>query len=357
MQTGSKVLFMLPPETAHRLSIAALKSGLVASRPIKKDKRLVCKIAGLDFPNPVGLAAGYDKNGEVVDAILKLGFGFTETGTVTPQAQAGNPRPRLFRLSEDQAVINRLGFNNAGHAAMAGRLAARGEKSGVVGVNIGANKDADDFVTDYVKGIEAFYETAAYFTINISSPNTPGLRELQTGKALNDLLSRVLDKADALGSRTNSNKPVFLKIAPDLDLKQLDEIVSAVKRSRLDGLVISNTTVDRHDLRNRKFHGETGGLSGKPLFNKSTKLLAEARLRLGPELPIIGVGGVDSAQTAIAKLQAGASLVQLYTGMIYKGPGLVQEIIRGIQTHMDSNNIGHVSDLSGTQTDTWCRNQ
>lgn len=343
---------MFPPETAHGISIRALKAGLVPAPAQVFDERLTLTVAGLDFPNPLGLAAGYDKNGEVPDAVLRLGFGFTEVGTVTPRPQSGNPLPRLFRLPEDSAVINRLGFNNPGHDEMLERLMARGKRNGVLGINIGANKDSEDFVADYEAGIEKFYETASYFTANISSPNTPGLRNLQAGEALKVLLDRVLGKAQSLAA--GAGKPVFLKIAPDLEQTQMDEIANVVEGSGLDGLVISNTTLDRNGLANTRYQNEAGGLSGRPLFNKSTWVLAQMRSRIGPEMPIIGVGGIDSAQTAIEKLEAGASLIQLYTGLIYQGPSLPAKIVKGLSRHLEKNGIKHVSQITGVRTKEWC---
>ncbi len=350
----NRTLFLFPPENAHGLSILALKYGLVARPKPVLDKRLSTTVAGMEFPNPLGFAAGYDKNGEVPDAILKLGFGFAEIGTVTPRPQAGNPQPRLFRLPEDEGVINRLGFNNQGHDAMLARLKARGEHRGIIGINIGANKDSEDFVADYVSGIEKFYDKASYFTANISSPNTPGLRNLQAGEALKVLLDRVMERAELMAVRNGVRKPVFLKIAPDLEQSQMDEIAGVVEGTALDGLVISNTTLDRSGLANQQHRKELGGLSGRPLFDKSTRVLAQMRNRIGPEMPIIGVGGIDSARQAITKLEAGANLIQLYTGMIFNGPGLPGKIVSGILKHLEMNNIAHISQLSGTRTKEWC---
>ncbi len=347
--------FLLPPENAHKASILALKTGLVSHYPIISDPRIMIRIFDLDFPSPLGLAAGYDKNAEVPDEILHLGFGFTEVGTVTPKPQSGNPQPRLFRLVEDEAVINRLGFNNQGHEAMLGRMQARQNNPGIVGINIGANKDSADFVADYEAGIEKFYPYASYFMVNVSSPNTPGLRDLQMGDALTVLLNRVDEKSQQLADIQGLRKPVILKIAPDLDAKQMDEIAKAVTKSNLDGLAISNTTLARPLLKNQTNANEAGGLSGKPLFEISTRILAEMRNRLGDRLPMIGIGGVANTADVISKLQAGASLVQLYTSLVYGGPGLPSRIVSELKDYLEKNNIAHVSELTGSQTGSWLK--
>jgi len=352
-QLARPALFSFSPEKAHTLSIKALKSGMVPGVTFSNDERLSVKLAGLNFPNPVGLAAGYDKNAEVPDAILKLGFGFTEVGTITPLAQSGNPKPRIFRLVADDAVINRLGFNNEGHAEALKRLEARTHNSGIVGVNIGANKTSEDFVADYEKGIEKFFDVASYFTANISSPNTPGLRNLQAAEALETLLNRVFEQVNTCENKTKKTVPVFLKIAPDLTEYEMDDIAEVVKNSHLDALIVSNTTLDRSGLKDKKQASEAGGLSGKPLFTKSTKVLANMRQRLGPDMPLIGVGGVSSASDVIAKMEAGASLVQIYTGLIYEGPCLPTKIMEGLSAHLDQHKIGHISDIVGTKTDDW----
>ena len=355
-QLAKPALFLLPPEQAHHLSIKALKSGLVPHCQNKSDFRLQRTIAGLDFPNPIGIAAGYDKNGEVPDAILRVGFGFAEVGTITPRPQSGNPKPRIFRLEREQAIINRLGFNNQGHKAVLHRLNARSGKGfgkDIVGINIGANKDTDDFVADYVGGIEVFASLASYFTINISSPNTPGLRNLQAAEALTRLLDNVLGKRDAIGEEIGRIVPVFLKIAPDLDDEELDEIAEVANMSALDGVIISNTTIDRTTLTYASDGNEQGGLSGKPLFRKSTIVLAKMRQRLADKLPIIGVGGVDGVDTAIAKLEAGADLIQIYTGLVYQGPGLPQKIARGLSRLADRENLNNISEIVGRKTGHW----
>lgn len=347
---GRRALFTLDPEQAHGLSITALKSGLVPGCSVT-DKRLAMRVAGLDFPNPLGMAAGYDKNAEVPGPLLKLGFGFAEIGTVTPQPQPGNPKPRIFRLVEDEAVINRLGFNNGGHAAAFARLTAA-RPSGIVGVNIGANKDATDRVADYVAGISTFYGVASYFTVNISSPNTPGLRDLQARAELASLLSAVLARRAEEALRHGRTVPVFLKIAPDLTEEGLDDIAAEALAHPLDGLIVSNTTIARNGLRDRQAT-ETGGMSGKPLFERSTTVLAKIRRRVGPDLPIIGVGGIHSAETALEKIRAGADLVQLYSAMVYAGPGLPATILRGLSRLLDRERVSSLRTLRDSRTDHW----
>lgn len=346
-------LFTLSPEKAHALSINGLKTGLVPRSLQKSDPRLTVSLGGLEFPNPVGLAAGYDKNAEVPDAILSLGFGFTEVGTITPRPQSGNPKPRVFRLTRDQALINRLGFNNEGHRAALQRLKARQNKPGIVGVNIGANKDSDDFVADYEQGIETFFEVTSYFTANISSPNTPGLRNLQAGDALQVLLDRIFAKVEALEAKHKKSVPVFLKVAPDLEPHEIDEIAEIVARSKLAALIVSNTTLDRDMLRDKTQAQEAGGLSGKPLFEKSTRALAEFYARLKGKTPLIGVGGIGSAEDALRKIKAGASLIQLYTGMVYAGPCLPADIATGLSRHLDQSGTKAVTNLVGTEHQKW----
>lgn len=338
-------LFTFDPETAHGLSISALKSGLVPGCRADRDPRLAVTVAGLSFPNPVGMAAGYDKNAEVPNELIRLGFGFAEIGTLTPKPQQGNPKPRIFRLVKDHAVINRLGFNNQGHAAAHARISGR-RREGLLGVNIGANKDSDDRVGDYVAGISRFADVADYFTVNISSPNTPGLRNLQTREALSDLLGRVLAERDQKSKRL----PVFLKIAPDLAEPDLDDIAAECLAHRLDGVIVSNTTLSRSGLSADPKAGEAGGLSGRPVFARSTIVLAKMRQKLGADMPLIGVGGIDSAETAAEKMRAGADLVQLYTGFIYGGPLLPGRIVRGLSRLCDRENLTRISDLRDTKT-------
>lgn len=344
-------LFQLDPERAHELSLAALKSGVPLCRPRVESDRLRLTVAGLRFPNPLGVAAGFDKNAEVPDATLKLGFGFVECGTVTPVAQEGNPSPRVFRLEADHAVINRLGFNNQGIATCRERMESRHGRPGIVGVNIGANRNSADRIADYEAGIRAFAGLASYLTINVSSPNTVGLRNLQGGEQLDALLERAVAARAATGE-AGAHTPLFLKIAPDLVAAQMEEIAASVLSYGIDGLVVSNTTLERSGLRS-PLAAELGGLSGAPLFKRSTAVLARMRKLVGPRLPIIGVGGVDSTEKAIEKLRAGADLIQLYTGMIYDGPGLAGEILRGLDRHLRREGIEHVADLRDRGVEEW----
>ncbi|TPO11286.1 quinone-dependent dihydroorotate dehydrogenase [Mesorhizobium sp. B1-1-5] len=350
---GQKLLFSFDPETAHGLSIAALRCGLpvgaTAPRRPTHDARLKVSLCGLDFPNPLGMAAGYDKNAEVPDALLGLGFGFAEVGTITPLPQPGNPKPRIFRLTADEAVINRLGFNNEGHAAAEKRLAARKGRPGIVGVNIGANKDSADRIADYERGVARFAPYASYLTVNISSPNTPGLRNMQAREQLGELLSRVMEARAAAPAQP----PVFLKIAPDLVDAELEDIAAEVAEKKIDGVIVSNTTLARPGLRSGGVANETGGLSGKPLFERSTAVLARMRKLLGPNMAIIGVGGVDSTETALEKIRAGADLVQLYTGMIYAGPALPGRIIAGMARFVERERLGSIRDLRDSACDRW----
>jgi dihydroorotate dehydrogenase len=318
-----RALSALEPEDAHQLALRALQYAPIPTAAAD-DPRLAVDAFGLTFPNPIGTAAGFDKNAQAVDAVLRIGFGFAEIGTVTPKPQPGNPKPRMFRLPADEGVINRLGFNNDGHAAAAARLRARLGRPGIVGVNIGANKDAADRVADYVSGINAFAQIASYFTVNVSSPNTPGLRDLQQAAALDDLLARVLDARDRIGER---RVPVLLKIAPDLALQDLDDVVAVARRRAIDGMIVSNTTITRSSiLRDRTVAGETGGLSGRPLFALSTRMLAETFVRVERAFPLVGVGGIDSGAAALEKIRAGATLIQLYSPLVYHGAGLIAEI-------------------------------
>jgi dihydroorotate dehydrogenase len=315
----------LDPEGAHRLTIASLKFAPLP-RAGEDDPRLAVRAFGLNFPNPVGMAAGFDKHAEVPDAVLRLGFGFVEVGTVTPQPQPGNPRPRVFRLDADEAVINRLGFNSEGADRALHRLARRARQAGIVGINIGANKDSSDRIGDYVRLIERFAPIASYITINVSSPNTPGLRNLQQASALGDLLARVIE-ARARATRDTGPTPLLLKIAPDLSLDELDDIVDVARALRIDGMIVGNTTVARPpSLRESARAKEAGGLSGRPLFSLSTRILAESYVRVDNAFPLIGVGGIDSGAAALVKIRAGASLLQLYSALVFRGLGLVAEI-------------------------------
>ncbi|WP_375411804.1 quinone-dependent dihydroorotate dehydrogenase [uncultured Bradyrhizobium sp.] len=317
------------PEDAHRLAIQGLRL-LPPLRPRPDDPKLAVRAFGLNFPNPVGMAAGFDKSGEAPDALLRLGFGFVEIGSVTPKPQVGNPRPRLFRLQRDEAVVNRMGFNNDGADAVLRRLASRAHLSGIVGVNVGANKDSPDRVADYVKLIETFAPVASYFTVNVSSPNTPGLRNLQQAAALDDLLAQVIDARERVRQNAGDS-PVLLKIAPDLTLNELDDVVHIARSRRVDGMIVGNTTIARSPaLREQNRAKEQGGLSGRPLFRLSTRMVAETYVRAEGAFPLIGVGGIDSGGAALTKIRAGASLIQLYSSLIYKGLGLVDDIKRDL---------------------------
>jgi len=323
------LLRALDPEDAHALAIKALRV-VPQARPAPEAPQLAVRAFGLNFPNPLGVAAGFDKNAAVPDALLRLGFGFVEVGTVTPRPQAGNPRPRIFRLAADEGVINRLGFNSEGAAMVLARLAARadaaGAAPGIVGVNVGANKDSSDRIEDYVRLIDTFAPVASYFTVNISSPNTPGLRDLQQAKTLDDLLARVVDARERAQRRAGLT-PVLLKVAPDLTLSELDDVVGIARKHRIDGMIVGNTTITRpQSLRDRIGAREAGGLSGRPLFKLSTRMLAEAFVRAEGAFSLVGAGGIDSGATAIAKIKAGATLLQLYSGLTYRGVGLVSQI-------------------------------
>lgn len=341
------LVHMMDAEKAHGAAIAALKAGLVPQPTKVSDPGLQVDLCGLSFPNPVGLAPGFDKNAEVPDAMLAQGFGFVEVGTVTPLAQQGNDKPRLFRLPEDQAVINRMGFNNHGADAVLQRLQAR-RKTGIVGVNIGANKFSQDREADYVKGIETFHDIADYLTVNISSPNTPGLRGMQSRKELASLLGRLNEARQVFPHR----KPMFLKIAPDLISDELADICDVCQGGAVDGLIISNTTLSRQGLRS-KYREEAGGLSGDPLFELSTRMLARAQKLTNGNLPLIGVGGISTPQQAFAKIQAGASLVQLYSAMVYQGPGLANKIAKGLAIELDSHNFKSIGNAVGSNVDAW----
>ncbi len=333
----------LDPETAHRLTIRMLKTGLGPKARLR-DQRLAVSVAGIDFPNPLGLAAGFDKDAEAPNAMLDLGFGFVEVGAVTPRPQFGNPRPRVFRLWKDEAVINRYGFNNDGLEVIARRLKRRRRK-GVVGVNLGANKDSDDRIADYETGVKGLAGLVDFYTVNISSPNTPGLRALQGKDALADLMKRVLAARDDATAGT----PVFLKIAPDLTDEDKADIAGVARELALDGLIISNTTIARPDTLKSARAKEAGGLSGKPLFAPSTELLREFYRAVGKQTPLIGVGGVASPRDAYEKILAGAALVQLYTAMVYEGPGLPARILRGLPDLLKTDGFETVADAVGAE--------
>jgi dihydroorotate dehydrogenase len=339
------------PEDAHRMAIQGLRL-LPPIRQKPDDSKLAVRAFGLNFPNPIGMAAGFDKSAEAPDALLRLGFGFVEIGSVTPKPQVGNPRPRLFRLERDEAVINRMGFNNDGAEVVLRRLAARAHHGGIVGVNVGANKDSPDRVADYVKLIETFAPVASYFTVNVSSPNTPGLRNLQQSAQLDDLLAKVIDARERV--RTNAgDSPVLLKIAPDLSLAELDDVVQIARSRRVDGMIVANTTLARPStLRETNRAKEQGGLSGRPLFRLSTRMVAETYVRAEGAFPLIGVGGIDSGGAALTKIRAGASLIQLYSSLIYKGLGLVEDIKNDLASTLLRTGRDSLSEIVGADAAT-----
>jgi dihydroorotate dehydrogenase len=339
------------PEDAHRLAIQGLKI-LPPVRPRPDDPKLAVRAFGLNFPNPIGMAAGFDKSAEAPDSLLRLGFGFVEVGTVTPKPQAGNPRPRLFRLDRDEAVVNRMGFNNDGAEAVLRRLAARAHLGGILGVNVGANKDSSDRIADYVKLIETFAPVASYFTVNVSSPNTPGLRNLQQAAALDDLLARAIDARERVRQNAGDS-PVLLKIAPDLSLAELDDVVHIARSRRVDGMIVANTTVARpSSLREATRAREQGGLSGRPLFRLSTRMVAETYVRAEGAFPLVGVGGIDSGGAALTKIRAGASLIQLYSSLIYKGLGLVDDIKNDLASTLLRTGRDSLSEIVGADAAT-----
>ena len=339
------------PEDAHRMAIQGLRL-LPPMRPRPEDSKLAVRAFGLNFPNPIGMAAGFDKSAEAPDALLRLGFGFVEIGSVTPKPQAGNPRPRLFRLERDEAVINRMGFNNDGAEAVLRRLASRAHLGGIVGVNVGANKDSADRVADYVKLIETFAPVASYFTVNVSSPNTPGLRNLQQSAALDDLLAKVIDARERV-RKNAGDSPVLLKIAPDLSLSELDDVVHIARSRRVDGMIVANTTLARPStLRETNRAREQGGLSGRPLFRLSTRMVAETYVRAEGAFPLIGVGGIDSGGAALTKIRAGASLIQLYSSLIYKGLGLVEDIKNDLSSTLLRTGRDSLSEIVGADAAT-----
>ena len=340
---GLKLLRLSNPEFAHNVAIKALNLGLVPKPKTSVFENLKTSICGLELDSPVGLAAGFDKNAEAVDPLLKCGFGFIEVGAVTPKGQPGNPKPRLFRLPKDQAVINRFGFNNLGMDIISERLAKRSTK-GIVGVNLGANKNSDDRIKDYVKVLQCCAPFVDFATVNVSSPNTENLRNLQEKNSLNDLLDEVMTSRENLENKV----PVFLKISPDLTLNQIDDISEIALKMQIDAIVATNTTVDHQGLQS-DVKNKHGGLSGRPLFSKSTWVLANLSARLDKKVPLIGVGGIASAEDAYVKLLAGASAVQLYTGLVYNGMGLVTKINKGISEMLSKQHKLNLSDIVGTE--------
>jgi len=345
-QRAFPLLDRVDPERAHRMAIAALKTGVIRGDGRPDPSSLSQTLFGLRFPNPVGLAAGFDKDGEVYRQTLNLGFGFVELGSVTPKAQPGNPRPRLFRLTQDRAVINRMGFNNHGIEAMAERLRGRNPARGIVGINLGKNKDQTDAAADYAAGTRVLGPFADYLVINVSSPNTPGLRALQSRDALAALIAAVLDARALLKRRP----PLLLKIAPDLTDADRKDIAEVALASRLDGLIVSNTTIARPAGLDPRFAEEAGGLSGRPLFAPATETLRDLYRRSQGRVPIIGVGGIGSAADAYAKIRAGASLVQLYTALVFEGPGLIGRIKEGLAALLARDGFGSIAEAVGADT-------
>ncbi len=344
---GTALMRKLPAETAHNFGIKALASGLGPRAETAPLTALATSVGGLTLPNPVGLAAGFDKNAQVPDAMLRVGFGFVECGTVTPLPQAGNPKPRLFRLAQDKAVINRMGFNNGGLDLYAARLKARRQNLGIVGANLGANKNSDDRINDYLIGLERLWGVPDYFTINISSPNTPGLRALQGADEMDELLGRIAQTRAAL-TKDGSNTPVFLKVAPDLDSAQIERIVEQALTYKMDALIVSNTTIARPQNLQSPHSGESGGLSGAPLFEPSTKILSEFYAASAGRIDLIGVGGIGSGAQAYAKIRAGAKAVQLYSALVFSGPALVNQINTDLAKHLAADGFSSVSDAVGT---------
>ncbi|WP_369026430.1 quinone-dependent dihydroorotate dehydrogenase [Qipengyuania sp. RANM35] len=334
------VLFALDPERAHRLTVRAL-----AASPLRTPPRpgpLAISVAGIEFPNPLGMAAGFDKDAEVPDELLGLGFGFAEVGSITPLPQAGNPKPRLFRLVEDRGVINRMGFNNAGADVARLRLERRRHRPGIVGINIGANKDSLDRIADYAAMTRVMAPLASYLAVNISSPNTPGLRALQDESALTGLIDAVLEM------RSDKGPPVFLKVAPDLEPADIDAIARIALDKKLGALIVSNTTISRPELRSHH-RGETGGLSGEPLRDLAQQRMRDFRKATGGAIPLVGVGGISSAEDAWARIRAGASLVQLYSAMVFEGPGLPRKIIRGLEGLMKRDGFSSIAEAVGSE--------
>jgi len=359
-KAATAAIRVLPAEAAHKATIKALKGSL---GPVAKTQtpELVTQVGGLTLPNPVGLAAGFDKDCEVPDAMLAAGFGFVECGTVTPRPQIGNPKPRLFRLTEDQAVINRMGFNNGGLEQFKSRLEKRLRPQGryfldnrppahlcrgITGANLGANKDSADRIGDYVKGLSALWGLSDYFTINISSPNTPGLRDLQSADEMDELLSRIADaRAELTGD--NPSVPIFLKVAPDLDYGQIERVVEQARLYGMNAIIVSNTTIARPSDLKSVHKGEGGGLSGAPLFQPSTEILKEFYAAAKDKIDLIGVGGISSGAEAYAKIRAGAKAVQLYSALVFQGPGLVSDINKDLKARLKADGFSSIAEAVG----------
>jgi dihydroorotate dehydrogenase len=346
-RAGTDMLRRLPAETAHVTTVRLLKAGLGPKTGEINRPELRTSVGGLSLPNPVGLAAGFDKNANVPDAMLRAGFGFVECGTVTPRPQDGNPKPRLFRLPDQAAVINRMGFNNEGLDVFSTRLQARQGRPGLVGANLGANKDSTDRVADYLEGLTRLWGLSDYFTINISSPNTPGLRKLQGADEMDELLERIAVTRAKLAA-DGTNYPVFLKVAPDLDSAAIPRVVEQVRMYALDAIIIANTTIDRPASIGEQWKEEAGGLSGQPLFEKSTRLLSQFHDATNGKIDLIGVGGIGSGAQAYAKIKAGAKAVQLYSALVFSGPQLVEEICDDLSARLKADGFTNISEAVGT---------
>lgn len=353
-QIGYKIsvnlLRQLDAEFAHKLTIKALRAGLGPEMLQWNDPILKVKAFGREFPNPIGLAAGFDKNAEVPDEMLKMGFGFTETGTVTPFPQKGNPQPRIFRLPQDRAVINRLGFNNMGLAYVKERLMDRRGRGGIVGANLGANKESKDRIDDYLLGLRQLYGLADYFTINISSPNTPGLRDLQSRSSLEELVIKLHEARDKMSPMGEKSAPILIKVAPDLTEEDKENIAQVALEQKVDGLIIGNTTIGARDKLKSRRKKEQGGLSGRPLFAMSTRMLSDFYRLTKGEVVLVGVGGVSSGRLAFEKIKAGATLVQLYTALTYEGPGLITNIKQGLADLLKAEGFSSVAEAIGAST-------
>lgn len=337
----------LQPEVAHSLGLWALRNDLLTPARLPENPALAISAFGLDFPHPVGLAAGFDKNAEAVEGLFSQGFSFVEAGTVTPLAQPGNPRPRIFRLPEDEAVINRLGFNNHGLSVFVDNLRRLNKKHGVVGANIGKNKDSEDAIADYVRGLMAVYPYADYITVNISSPNTPGLRNLQKRDELSALLAALASARAACTMAHSWQVPLLLKVAPDLDKEERRDVAELVLQHGIDGMIISNTTISRPPAVTGEYKSEAGGLSGRPLLSLSTEVLSDFYRLTEGRIPLIGAGGVASADDAYAKIRAGATLVQLYSALVYQGFGLIKRIHHGLGELMLRDGFSHIREAIG----------
>ncbi|MFM7084223.1 MAG: quinone-dependent dihydroorotate dehydrogenase [Hyphomicrobium sp.] len=346
-------LFVLPPEEAHEFALRLLEKGIYLRDTTPNPPETQIPLFGLRFPNPVGIAAGFDKNARVPQALLDMGCGFAEVGTLTPLPQSGNPTPRVFRLVDEGGLINRLGFNNEGHDAALSRLQTH-PPHGILCVNVGANKNSKDRTADYVQGITTFYDVASMFTVNISSPNTPGLRDLQAPAALDELLGRVMEARNLNIQKGKPLKPILVKLSPDIEENDIPPIIERLLAHRVDGISVSNTTLSRLGVKDPKSK-EEGGLSGRPLFHRATVMLAKVYEATSGKVPLIGIGGIDSAENALKKIEAGASLLQLYTGLIYEGPALIGAIKRRLAEAVFESGKRHLSDLVGSKAGFWAK--